>query len=113
MTRRPLWPAFSCESFSSVGTTLLQVGIFFYTQHYFGWGMKENFLLAASQGVVYVAGSLTAARLAAHAGRRGSLIAIYAAMAAVALAALVARSNPLVLAMVTLAYVFVSSLNWP
>jgi MFS family permease len=113
MTRRPLWPAFSCESFSSVGTTLLQVGIFFYTQHYFGWGMKENFLLAASQGVVYVAGSLTAAKLASHAGRRGSLIVIYAAMAIVALAALVARSNPLMLAVVTLGYVFVSSLNWP
>ncbi len=62
---RPLWVAYAAESLSSVGTSLLSVAIFFYTQHYFGWSMKQNFLLAAAQGVVYVVGSLAAAGVSA------------------------------------------------
>src|SRR5687768_2499835 len=45
---------FAVEALTSVGSTLLGVGIFFYTQHRFAWGLRENFLLAATQGVAYV-----------------------------------------------------------
>ena len=53
-SHRPLWPAFLCESLSSLSAVMLTVGIFFFTEHYFRWGLTENFLLAAAQGGVYV-----------------------------------------------------------
>ena len=67
---RSVWPAYACESCSSVGTVLLQVAIFFYTTRYFGWGAKQNLLLAASQGIVYIIGSLSSAPIVARLGRR-------------------------------------------
>ena len=44
----------------------MQVGIFFYTNRRFGWGMRENFTLAAAQGLVYVVGALFAHGLTAR-----------------------------------------------
>ena len=41
---RRLWPAYAVESFSSVGATLLGVGIFFYTEHRLAWHVRDNFL---------------------------------------------------------------------
>lgn len=112
-TRRlVLWPTYTCESLSSVGTTLLMVGIFFYTEHYLNWGLKENFLLAAAQGVVYVAGSLAAQRIAHRFGRRRALIGIFIVLTFVAASALTITSPALLVAML-LAYTFVAALNWP
>ena len=68
-SRRPLWPAYAAECFSSVGTTLLSVGIFFYTEHFFGWTLRQNLLLAAAQGTAYVIGSLCSHGLAERFGR--------------------------------------------
>jgi len=110
---RPLWPAYACESLSSVGTSLLSVGIFFYTTHYFAWGMKQNLLLAAAQGAVYVIGSLVAARLADRFGQRRSLFAIYACMTCCALVALAAKSSPAVLIVALVAHTLAASANWP
>jgi MFS family permease len=109
-----LWRAYACESLASIGSSLLQVGIFLYTTHYFGWTMRQNFLLACGQGAVYVAGSLSTARVAAWCGgRRRALIVIYAVLTALSLlAALAAKSPPLLVAAV-LAYILFSAGNWP
>ncbi|HYO09187.1 MAG TPA: MFS transporter [Tepidisphaeraceae bacterium] len=112
--RRPLWPAYACESFSSVGTTLLQVGIFFYTRHYFGWGMRENFLLACGQGAVYVAGSLAAARVVERfGGRRQGLVVIYSVLTIVSLLALAAARSPCMLVVALMAHTLIAAGNWP
>jgi MFS family permease len=91
---------------------MLTVGIFFFTERYFRWGLKQNFLLATAQGGVYVIGSLAANKVAAQFGRRRGLIAISSLMAALALAAAAAPS-PAWLVTTLLAYVFVCALNWP
>ena len=57
-----IWPVYVCESLSSIGTSLLMSGIFFYTREKFGWGLRGNFSLAAAEGLAYVAGSLSAER---------------------------------------------------
>ena len=67
---RPRGPVYFVQCLSSVGATLLMVGIFFYTEHHFGWGLKQNFLLACGQGAAYVVGSLQSRRVAARFGRR-------------------------------------------
>jgi MFS family permease len=105
---RPLWPAYAAESFSSVSTTLLSVGIFFYTEHYFHWTLRQNLLLAAAQGTAYVIGSLSSHGLAERFGRRRALIALFAILAAIVLIAL-ARWMVAML----IAFMFVSSMVWP
>jgi hypothetical protein len=92
---------------------MLQVGIFFYTQHYFGWGMKQNFMLAAAQGAVYVAGSLTSASIAGRYGRRRGLVAVYVGMSTIALCAALTRAAPALLIAALLSHTFISALNWP
>src|SRR5437764_14643270 len=91
--RRPrltLWPVYAAESFSSVGSTLLTIGIFFYTDHYFHWSLRQNLLLSAGQGAAYVIGSLSSHAIAARLGRRGGLIAVLAVLTILPLIALVA-----------------------
>ena len=109
---RPLWPIYAAESLASVGTTLLMAGIFFYTKEKLGWGLPENLLLAAAQGVAYVAGSLAATRIAGRFGRRRGLIGIFAFLALVPLLPLAWRS-PVWLVIALLMYTFVASLAWP
>jgi MFS family permease len=111
-TARPLWPAFVAESLSSIGTTLLSVGIFFYTEHYFGWGLKQNFLLAAGQGAAYVIGSLNAHRVATMFGRRRGLIRIFATLTLLALLPLL-NNVPAWTVAVLLAYTLIVALSWP
>ena len=76
------------ESLGSVGGNLMQVGIFFYTNRRFGWGLRENFTLAAVQGVVYIAGALLAQGLNARFGPRRVLAAFYAGAGLAGVAAL-------------------------
>jgi hypothetical protein len=110
---RPLWPAYGCECLSSVGTTLLMVGIFFYTEHYLRWGLRQNFLLAAGQGFAYVFGSLAADRISRRLGsRRKSLIVIYAALVLLPLIAGRAHSGAGLVAAL-LSYTFLAASNWP
>src|SRR5262245_13247650 len=109
---RPLWPAYVAESFCSFGTTLLTVSIFFWTQKYFGWTLKENFSMAAGQGAVYTVGALLAEPIASRFGRRRGLIGIYLVLIAITATASVAPSVNVVVPLL-LAYSFVAGANWP
>jgi MFS family permease len=105
---RPLWPAYAAESFSSVSTTLLSVGIFFYTEHYFHWSLRQNLLLAAAQGTAYVIGSLSSHGLAERFGRRRALMGLFAILTALPLVALARWMIAMLIA-----FMFFSSMVWP
>src|SRR5687767_1857699 len=68
---------------ASFGANFLMVAIFFYTADRFRWGLVQNFLLAAAQGVVYIPAALLADRVVARLGRRGMLLWLYVAASAV------------------------------
>lgn len=112
-SRRDLRVVYAVEGITCVGTNLLLLGIYFYTQEKLGWGLMQNFLLAAAQGLVYVAGSLLAHPVTVWlGGRRNALVAIYGGMAALAgLAG--AASSPWLITTLLLLYTLVTSLNWP
>lgn len=110
--QRAIWPAFVCESLSSVGSSLLMVGVFFYTQRYFGWGLKQNFLLAMGQGAGYAVASLLAHPLAERLGQRRALVAVYAILVLTAIIPLIAPWRSLVLGAL-LFYGFIVAVNWP
>src|SRR3954454_10623370 len=57
---RDLRLVFCSEAVTSAGTTLLSIGLFFYTANVFGWNARHNFLLAAAQGIAYTTGALCA-----------------------------------------------------
>jgi MFS family permease len=109
-SRRPLWPVYAAESSSSVGATLLTIGIFFYTEHYFHWTLRQNLLLSAAQGTAYVVGSLSSHRLATWLGRRRGLIAVLGVLTALPLVALTV-SAAMVPALIV--YMLFASLVWP
>ncbi|HEX8521697.1 MAG TPA: MFS transporter [Tepidisphaeraceae bacterium] len=109
---RPLWPAYGAEAVCSMGTTLMTVAIFFWTQTYFGWDLKRNFLLAAMQGIAYTAGALLAQRVATTFGRRRALIGIYLLLTALALLTTLARS-PAVMLPILFLYSMIAASNWP
>lgn len=100
------------ESLGSVGGNLMQVGIFFYTNRRFGWGLRENFTLAAVQGVVYIAGALLAQRLNTRFGPRRVLAGFYAGAGLAGVAALAADSVVGVIGAV-LAYTGMMAVTWP
>jgi len=91
---------------------MLTVGIFFFTERYFRWGLAQNFALAAAQGAVYVVGSLAANTIAARFGRRRGLIALYVVLAVLALLA-AAAPTPAWLVLTLLAYVLFTAMCWP
>src|ERR1700683_5182295 len=76
---------FAVEFLSSSAANFLQVGIFFYTQQRFGWTLRDNFLLAAAQGVAYVLGAMNANRLTRIWPRRSALAGLYFCMMLVGL----------------------------
>jgi hypothetical protein len=89
------------------------VGVFFYTNHRFGWTLLQNFLLAAGQGVMYVVGSLLASRVSEWCGSRTrTLVGLYLTMTLLAILGLMAQS-PVVVTIILLAYTLVCSFNWP
>ncbi len=110
--KRVVWPAYFAESLSSIGSTLLGVGIFFYTEHYFRWTAQQNFLLASGQGLCYVAGSLAADRIVSRHGRRPALVAIFLLTTLIPLIALLSP-RPQLLVPVLMVYTFVIATNWP
>jgi MFS family permease len=97
---------------TSVASTLLQVGIFFFTERCFGWTLRENFLLATVQGAVYVIGALLAHGFTQRLGRRRVLIVFYVCLG---LAAAVAawRTTPPVVAVVLVIYPLLIAVTWP
>src|SRR3982751_4002741 len=103
-TRPPgIGALYTVEGLCSVGGNLMQVGIFFYTNRRFGWGLRENFTLAASQGVVYVTGALLAHGTTSRVPPRTVLATLYAVLTAIALATLLVRT-PAMLVVAVLAY---------
>jgi MFS family permease len=108
----PIKLLYFVEGLASIGGNLLQVGIFFYTNRQFGWGLRENFTLAATQGMVYVAGALLAGRIASRIPPRKVLSVLYVVLAAIALAALLANSPAGIVATV-LAYTALMAIGWP
>lgn len=115
---RPVARLFGIESLGATGGTLLTTGIFFFTSHRLGWGLAENFRLAIVQGLVYVAGSLLAAKLARWFGPGRALALSHGGMALVAAGGAVAAGAaraPVVPAVVAslLTYTFLSSTAWP
>lgn len=107
---------FLVDGLTSFATTLLVVAIFFFTKARFGWGLRENFQLAALQGVVYVAGSLLAGKLASRLHPIRALVAIYLAACLVGVAGAVATRlawPPAATVVILMLYSFVTSLSWP
>ena len=92
---------------------MLTVGIFFFTERYFRWGLAENFLLAAGQGAVYVVGSLAANKWAGRFGRRRGLIGLYLALTVTTLLAAASATRPAWLVVTLLAYVLLTAMCWP
>src|SRR3954468_7369623 len=105
-----LW--YTVEGITSIGTTLLSLGIFFYMRERFGWGLVRNFSLAAAQGMIYTVGALLANPLQARLGRQRLLTILYLIMAALAAAALFTDSS-LIVAAILLAYVATAAMSWP
>ena len=108
----PVRVLYTAEGLCSIGGNLMQVGIFFYTNRRFGWGLKENFTLAATQGVVYVAGALLAHGLATRVAPRRALAAVCAVLSLIALASL-ATDSPRAMVAAVLAYTATIGLCWP
>lgn len=107
------WPLLSVEALGSAGTNLLVSAIYFYTSNRFHWTLRQNFLLAAGQGIVYVIGALSAGKIVSRIDKRVALGLIYTTMALLSLVAL--SVGPLVIAFtaIMLAYNCVSSMGWP
>ena len=78
---------FAAEALNSAAGTLLTVGVLFYMTHRFGWTARENFAVAACQGMLYVLGALSARRLADRWKRIAALQTLYAVMPLLAFSA--------------------------
>jgi MFS family permease len=103
---------FAAEGVTSAGTTLLSIGIFFYTANVFGWDARRNFLLAASQGTAYACGALCANAVSSRFGRRPVLLVLHAIMAAMCVV-LWAFPSHAVFVTALLCYSFTAAVNWP
>jgi hypothetical protein len=96
----------------------LSIGTSFYMNNRFGWGLRENFLLAAGQGVAYVPGALLAHLATRKLGRKGAIIAAYCILTLLSLLAwdLARRSGSAMafgVALTLLMYTFVIGTSWP
>jgi hypothetical protein len=101
------------EGIASHSVALMLASIYFYTTSRFGWRSMENFLLAATLGVVYVLGALSAHAVSTRLGRKRSLVLTYSVMSAAAVAALAGAHSPRVLVPVLLVYSGLSAVTWP
>ncbi len=84
--REGLTLLYGTEALNSIAGMLLTIGLPFYMNHRFGWGARENFTVAALQGVFYVFGALSAKRISNRWGRGRSLFRLYAGAAVLACA---------------------------
>ncbi len=100
------------EGLASGGANMLMTGVFFYTAYRFGWGPRENLLLAATQGAVYVVGALLASTLAGWLGRRRALVGLHLAMALAALGGSLA-ATPAMTVVALIVYTFLIAGSWP
>jgi MFS family permease len=91
ITHNPL-PLYAAEGVNSLSASLLTAALPFFTNHRFGWGARQNFAIAALQGVFYVFGALRAQRISQRWGRERSLLAIYAITTVLAVAVAIVAS---------------------
>lgn len=68
-----LTPVFLITFLNSIGTGVVQNGIYFITREAYGWGSLGNYALGAVLGVAYIIGALTAGRVVEGLRRRLAL----------------------------------------
>src|SRR5438128_9646450 len=103
---------YAVEAVTGLASTMLFISIFFYTEKRFGWKMRQNLILAAVQGFVYVAGSLLANSISQKFGRRNSLLVLFILIGVIASIGIF-RPTPKVVTTLLIAYTFAISLTWP
>jgi MFS family permease len=103
---------YCAEGLTSFSATWLSIGIVFLTAKLFDWGTRENLLLAAVQGAVYVGGSLASAWVAQRLGRRKLLIGVYLVMAVLCIA-MAMTSSPAAFVVILMLWTIACALNWP
>ncbi|HET6250152.1 MAG TPA: MFS transporter [Tepidisphaeraceae bacterium] len=107
------WRFYSVEALASAGTNLMVSGIYFYTADAFHWNLRQNFLLATGQGLVYVVGALLANAIGRRMGKNSALTMVYSAMSAIALLACFCADRPATVTALLLGYSFCSAIGWP
>jgi len=112
VTQRRLWMLFAVEAITSLATPMLIVAIFFYTEKRFGWGMRQNLLLAAVEGLVYVVGSLLANPVSRKFGRRYSVLSLFILVGILAVIGAI-RPTPRVVTALLIIYTMLTALIWP
>jgi hypothetical protein len=103
------------EALAATGGTLFTIGFYFYTRTRFGWDLSDNFKLAATQGVTYVAGAMLAnvvTRRLPHLRTSMFLHLLMAIACAAAAASAIAGANLAVIGFLLL-YTFASAMAWP
>jgi MFS family permease len=103
---------YAVEAVTGLASTMLIISIFFYTEKKFGWKMRQNLILAAVEGLVYITGSLAANFISSRFGRRNSLLVLYAILAAIAAVGVV-RPTPMVVTALLIVYTAIISFTWP
>jgi MFS family permease len=108
-------PLYAAEGVNSFSATLLTAALPFFTSHRFGWSTRENFAVAALQGLLYMFGALRARRISERWGRKRSLLVLYAGMTVFAVAVAIVTSMGWAIAAVLLAAVDTSlmAVSWP
>jgi hypothetical protein len=109
-------PIFAVEALCSAAGSMLSIGTSFYMKDQFGWGMRQNFMLAAAQGMAYVPAALLAERITRALGRGGALSISYGLLTALSLLAwrLAGGSGSAgAVAAVVVLYTFVIGTSWP
>lgn len=112
---RLTWPLYAIEALASTGGTLFTIGFYFYTRTQFGWSLAENFQLAATQGVVYIAGAMLANIVTRRLPHLRTTMLLHLLMAACSGAAAVAAGAGAHGGVIgfLLGYTFCSAMAWP
>lgn len=100
------------EGLNSFAITLASNGLYFYTDHLFGYTPLENLLLAAALGTAYVFSSIIGGRLADRLPDERRLI-WYAAGMAILLAFLLLNQTRWIFFVIAPIYLAVAALSWP
>ncbi|MCC6424745.1 MAG: hypothetical protein IT447_14820 [Phycisphaerales bacterium] len=114
--RRRLLMVLLVTGLMDIGASFLLNGIFFYTEHQFGWGPLKNLLLASSQGVMSICGALLAHPLTLRwrwGGHGGALAGLQWALMLVALLLMAVSATPVGMVAALLVYTLFTAASWP
>lgn len=95
-----------------VGANMVVGSFFFFAKLVFHWGTQPSLMMAAAEGVFYVAGALGAHGLADRLGRRRALLLMQSILALLAAAGWIFPTPALVVPML-LIYMLCSAACWP